>query len=113
MVNPISLHDLLEQQELIPQAIISENLFDLSERLKFEVERDHDDFDEYVGAGFRLEGIPFAFMRYTGHPPGTYTLYLPADIKQLDQITGLVKQITSEFGVANSIQWQREDNPDL
>jgi hypothetical protein len=98
----------------VPQAILNLSPATLARHLSVDFLRGHDDLDDYEGAAFALNGhLPFTVMHYRGHPPGTVTLYLPYDIREVEKITKLVGVILSELGLSNDVLgWQRADDPD-
>ena|SRR5258708_16591511 len=111
MIKPAALHKLIREYEFVPQAIIEEPVLELARRFGSEVEKGHDDFDEYLGAAAWLDGTPFAVMHYKGHPKNTSTIYLPFEINDVNDITEIVSRIASELKLAEkSISWQRKDN---
>jgi hypothetical protein len=70
--------------------------------------------DEYSGVAFAINGAPFAVMHYKGHPPETSTIYFPRNLDTVAEITELVDRIVARFELpADSIIWQRKDNPEL
>jgi hypothetical protein len=53
-------------------------------------------------------------MHYTGHPKDTSTIYLPFNIRDVDEISALISRIVSELEISTKmITWQRKDNPEL
>ena len=114
MIRPANLHDVLDRGEYVPQAIVAVDVETLAKGLGANVVSDHDDLDEFVGAGFWLDNTPFVVMHYRGHPADTATIYLPYDITDLGSITDLLDVITSEFCLPKElIKWQRKDDPSL
>lgn len=97
-----------------PQAVISGDVKQLAKRLSFELEEHTDDFDQYVGAGLRYDKTPVALMRYAGHPPNQYTLYLPHGSGNVTELTALIHNIVQSLKVPeNTILWERKDTPEL
>src|SRR5687768_14016258 len=94
--------------EMIPQAIIKRPLQDLADD-RFEVHTAHDDFDEYLGAALLLnERTQIALKHYRGHPPGTTTLYLPADVSDLGTIAKIISHALNALNVpAKYVEWER------
>jgi hypothetical protein len=109
-----NLHELLEHNQFVPQAIIAGTVDDLTKRLHVKLEKNTDDFDEYVGTAFWYGETPVALMRYAGHPDDQYTIYLPFKIQGVDKITRMVHDIVSLLKLPDrSIIWERKDDPDL
>ncbi|NVO12510.1 MAG: hypothetical protein HXX10_00575 [Rhodoplanes sp.] len=109
-----NLHKLLESENLIPQAVIGTEIGPLLSKLGAGIETGWDDLDGYAGAGFVLGDMPFAVMRYEGHPPATSTIYLPRRFHDVDEISEAVNLITSKLGISEAaLVWQRRDNPEL
>ena len=114
MIKPAPLQDLIHEVEFVPQAILAETVGDVAKRVGWKVESGTDDFDEYSGAAARIDGLPFALMHYRGHPEDTSTIYLPFDIRDIDEITAIVARIVAELKLpASAITWQRKDDPEL
>ena len=114
MIKPDDLHKMLQAKEFVPQAVLAVDVSHFSNWSNSKLVSDHDDFDEFTGSAFWLDNfMPFTVMHYKGHPPNTSTIYLPFDIKDLDQITDIVYRIASEFKVVDKILWQRKDKPNL
>lgn len=105
---------LVAEVQLVPQAILSEDISELARRAQFELVSSYDDLDEFEGAGFQLANVPFAIMHYRGHPEHTSTLYLPFEIKDVDAITRWIERIVRAMRIpSRSVQWQRKDTPEL
>jgi hypothetical protein len=109
MIKSESLHNLLEQFEFVPQAIISAPVYELAKRYGGNIEKGQDDLDWYEGSGGSIYGTPFALMHYRGHPDFTSTIYLPFEIQKVDEITKTILKITDELDVKDKIEWQRKD----
>ncbi|EJW13386.1 hypothetical protein A33M_3806 [Rhodovulum sp. PH10] len=108
------LKKLLEREPLVPQAIVGEAIDLLAKHAGFPLESGQDDFDCYDGAGFELDGMPFALMRYQGHPADSSTIYLPRHLRDVADITAAVHRITSRLNIPDTaIVWERRDGPDL
>jgi len=106
-----SLHELLGQEELVPQAILRIPIERLAIQHSIKLEVGADDFDKYVGAAFRLDDTRFAIMHYAGHPDGTSTIYLPYSINDVVKISYFISKIASELGLsATDFEWQRKDD---
>jgi hypothetical protein len=105
----------VESVGLLPQAVIGYSVDKLSNHLGVEFTHGHDAFDEYIGAAFALNNdLPFAVMRYKGHPKNTVTLYLPHQISDISKITSLISDIVSEMDISRELLiWQRANDPDL
>ena len=113
-IKEIDLKNVLDACELIPQAVIKQSLEKLVGEQGFTLHKGVDGLDEYQGIALSLEdAAPFAIMRYKGHPEDTFTIYLPRDVRELDEITKRVSKIIHLLGVPDeSIEWQRKDDPD-
>jgi hypothetical protein len=113
-LKPLAMRDVVTSG-FLPQAVISRSAESLARRLNVKFAQGHDDFDDYVGAAFALNGnTPFAIKRYQGHPRDTVTLYLPQEIRKLEDITALIATILSELDLDKAaLSWQRADDPDL
>lgn len=110
----------LEGRDLVPQAIIGRSPSFLSRERNIKFIHGHDDFDDYIGAGLlvkndRLEQtIAVALRRYAGYPENTTTLYLPADIENVDLISRIVSVVMFELEIPEAwLEWQRANNPVL
>ena len=114
MIKPAYLHEMIHRYEFVPQAIIAEPVYELAKRFGSTVENGYDDLDEYQGAAAWLDSLPFTVMQYKGHPRNTSTIYLPFDIREVDEITKIISRITSELKVPPKlVRWQRKDDPEL
>lgn len=116
MIKPYRVSKLIDERELVPQAIIQAAIPDLARRYRWRLEEGHDDFDDYVGTAFVLEtptvserALPFAIMHYKGHPDATSTIYLPFEVQNVPLITKLISTITNELDISEKIVWQRKD----
>lgn len=113
-VEPIALDQLRRATELVPQAMIAAPVAYFAERAGSEILEDHDDLDTFDGAAFSLDKVPFAVMHYRGFPENTSAIYLPYQIKDVEEITNIIARIVSAFEVPESaVTWQRKDNPEF
>jgi hypothetical protein len=89
----MNLHDLpaaekpLGHADLVPQAILREDLRRLARRTGLKLEEGSDDLDEFVGAYLQVGALPVAIKHYRGHPKGTSTIYLPSEVSDVSEIT--------------------------
>lgn len=115
MINKVTLSDLAQREELVPQAIINESLENLAKRNHVMLDYGHDDLDEYRGfAAEIVDGFEFAVLHYKGHPKNTFTIYLPKSITDLNEITNNIDKVIALLGVHPiAIQWQRRNDPNL
>ena len=113
-LKPLTMRDVATTG-FLPQAVISRSAESLARRLNVKFAQGHDDFDDFVGAAFALNGsTPFAIKRYQGHPQDTVTLYLPPRDTEIEDITALIATIPSELDLDKAAtSWQRADDPDL
>jgi hypothetical protein len=87
---------------------------ELAKRLGSDVEKGNDDLDEFYGAAVWLDELPVVVMHYRGHPADTSTIYLPFEIKDVNEISSIISRVVAELNVREkSIVWQRKDNPEL
>lgn len=113
-VRSITLQDLRDV-DLIPQAVIGKPVSFFEHALGLHFIDDFDDLDYYRGAAMRLDDkLPFALMHHRGDPPDTTTLYLPREIRDVEEISRAVRAIIDEMKIPpDSIRWQRSDDPAL
>jgi hypothetical protein len=113
-VKTLSIADV-EGVGFLPQAIIARSVDRLSHQLRVDFTVGRDEFDDYVGAVFALDGnLPFTIRHYRGHPKDTATLYLPQEIRDVQKITSIIKSIMDGLKLeSDALVWQREDDPDL
>jgi len=100
--------------DLVPQAIVRRPISFFARKFGNFVE-DHDDLDIYEGAAFNLDDdLCFAMKRYRGYPADTTTIYLPNEIRTVDEIAAVISRILKELEISQSfLEWQRADGPDL
>jgi hypothetical protein len=104
-----------ENVEFVPHAILSVPISYFSE-LGYSVIHSRDSLDEYDGTTFLSEAVhlPIAVRYYEGYPEKTSTVYLPFEIKEVPQISEIIRSLLEEFKLVESdIVWQRKDDPDL
>ena len=110
MIKPIN--DL--SVEVTPQAIIN---LPISKVLgKFaDVQEGNDDLDFYQGASFKLDShLEIAVRHYRGYPDNTATISIDRRIKNVEEITVLVRKILKEFDIKEeALRWERALDPDL
>jgi hypothetical protein len=113
-VRLITLQELSDT-DLIPQAVIGKPVLFFEQHLGLQFIDGFDDLDYYRGAAFYLDDeLSFALMHHRGDPPDTTTLYLPREIRDLQEISRAVEAIVKEMRIPrDSIAWQRSDNPNL
>jgi len=114
MLSPLPIRNL-PPADFIPQAIFGRPASYFANTRRIIFIDDWDDFDRYEGAAFSLNGqLPFALKHYRGHPTDTLTLYLPSDIRDVEQITQIISAIMKELELGRDILvWQRADDPNL
>jgi len=113
-IQAIPLENALRKWDFIPHAVIARPLEAFTRHRKSRITSGHDALDEYSGVAFAINGAPFAVMHYKGHPPETSTIYFPRNLDTVAEITELVDRIVARFELpADSIIWQRKDNPEL
>lgn len=114
-ISPLPIRDVLYNHSLVPQAVIGKPVSYFENNMKLHFVRDHDEFDDYEGAAFRLNGrLVFTIMHYKGHPRDTTTVYLPYAISDINQITETIYTILAALNLErNVLLWQRADNPEL
>jgi hypothetical protein len=89
--------------QLLPQAIIARPISYFRDALGIRISKSIDDFDEFEGAALRLNGeLPFALKHYAGYPDETTTIYLPCTIRDVAQITTMIRRITKELHIART-----------
>lgn len=97
--------------EVIPQAIlncpVSEVVGGHSDIVK--------DSDEFEGASFKLDSnLEIAVRHYQGYPKNTATIYIDQKVKDVEEISALIRKILSEFGLTEAVlSWERARNPEL
>jgi len=114
MIKLIQMADL-DGVDLVPQAIIRQPISFFAWKFHNFVE-DHDDLGMYEGAAFKLDDdLCFAIKRYYGYPADTTTIYLPNDIRTVDEIAVALPRILKELGISQDflLKWRRMDDPDL
>lgn len=105
---------LADEHELIPQAIFNVPIEEIANRAATFIEKGSDDLDSFTGVGLRLANVPFAFMRYRGHPEGTSSLYLPREVRSVVAITRFIFVVMQLLKLPpETLSWQRKDDPDL
>jgi hypothetical protein len=115
MIKQASLEEMIYKFDFVPQATVALPVQQIGKQLGWVIEKGHDDFDEYFGAAAWLDGAePFTVLHYKGHPENTSTIYLPLHIREIEEITDVIRRIASELKLpAKKITWQRKDDPDL
>ena len=115
MIRPSALDDLPDTVHLVPQAIINVPISALIERLGNVSHIGIDDLDYFRGAAFWLDDkVPGALIQYRGYPEGEWSIHLPGEIQQVEDITGLVERVIRELDLPRDVLvWQRKDNPEL
>jgi hypothetical protein len=119
-LKPLAMADV-EGNSFLPQAIIMHSveglwrhLISLSLDPAADLRSGHDDFDDYIGAAFTLDGkLPFTIKHYQGHPADTFTVYLPPGIREVPEITEAIRSIVGELRLEQDLIWQRADDPEL
>jgi hypothetical protein len=119
-LKPLAMADIAGDS-FLPQAIIKHSVEGLWRHLialsldpAVDLRSGHDDFDDYIGAAFALNGnLPFTIKHYQGHPTDTFTVYLPPGIREVPEITVVISSIVGELRLENDLIWQRADDPDL
>jgi hypothetical protein len=108
MLKTYPLDQAMGEFDFVPQAVLAEDFFVLAKHNKLKFEKGHDDLDYYVGAAAVLDDLVFTVMHYDGHPPHTSTIYLPFDIRDVNEVTKSILRITKELGLTEkSLLWQR------
>jgi hypothetical protein len=100
--------------DVSPQAVINMPLKRLIGS-KSDIIKGHDDLDDFESASFKLNnGLQISVRHYRGHPKDTSTIYIDRKIKDIEEITRLVREILAEFRIpVSSIDWERKLDPDL
>jgi len=104
--------------EVVPQAIVGRDVQDLFGD-RFKAIEDKDDLDAFRGASFKMSAghrrdIQIAVRHYPGYPEGTSTIYIDREIRDVTEISVLVRQILSEFNLSeHDLKWERADEPGL
>ncbi len=110
----LNLPETLASAHMVPHAIVAQPVRALADLASSTVHQGQDDLDEYEGAAFSIDALPFVIMHYKGHPPDTSTIYLPMTVKDIDQITQCIDKIVTTFGLPKAaLTWQRKDDPTL
>ena len=106
MIRPTPEHGDID---LIPQAVLWFSVSSLAKR--YRVVEGEDDLDYYEGASFILDDRwPFAIRHYRGHPEGTTTIYLDANVREVGRIQQLIARIVRELDLPPKVvSWQRGD----
>jgi hypothetical protein len=112
MLEPADLERLKQEIYFVPQAVLPYEIRSLAKNLSFKVETGTDDLDEFAGAAFFLDELPFALMHYRGHPENTSTIYLPYDVKSLNEIERWIDRIVSELKLRDKFVWRRDRDSD-
>ena len=110
--------DMLDTDDLVPQAIIGRSVSSLASELKISFVHGHDDLDQYDIAVVKIESgrlsVIFALKHYPGYPENTTTIYLPGKFHNVEEITDILGVIGAELRIPKSMfLWQRADNPDF
>jgi hypothetical protein len=98
--------------EVVPQAILN---CPVSEVVggHSDVVKDSDEFDAFEGASFTLDSnLEIAVRHYQGYPKNTATIYIDQKVKDVEEISALIRVILSEFGLTEAVlRWERAKNP--
>jgi hypothetical protein len=118
MITNLTLNDLYKRSDasdLIPQAVLNTPLSYFADQLGMEIEEDSDDLDHFRGAAALLDHTyPVAIRHYDGHPAGTVTLYLPSEVRRVDEVTTIIRLLIEDFHLQESaIRWERAQDPAL
>jgi hypothetical protein len=118
MITNLSLNDLSKRadtNDLIPQAVLNTPLSYFATKFGMEIEEDTDDLDQFRGAAVLLDDTyPVAIRHYNRHPPDTVTLYLPSDVRRVDEVTTIIRLLIEDFQLKESaIRWERAHDPAL
>jgi len=110
MMKPISELSV----EVIPQAIIDRPVSEVVGKYA-DVTKDTDELGTFEGASFKLDGkYEIAVRRYPGYPEGTATVYIDRKIKNVSDITAVIRAVLKEFGLtADALKWERSQGPEL
>jgi|SRR5665213_3062777 len=110
MLQPISELSV----DVSPQAVVNMPLKSLIGS-KSDIIEGRDDLDDFESASFKFaSGLQISVRHYRGHPKNTSTIYIDRKIKDLEEITRVVREILAEFHVpVSSLNWERRQNPDL
>ncbi len=113
-VSPLALSSVGDVT-FLPQAIVGQPISRACRVLHADVEHGTDDFDEFEGVGLMFEpGLPVSLKHYRGHPDGTFTIYLPYDVRDEARISGIVATVMRALDIsADDLLWQRSDDPHL
>jgi hypothetical protein len=101
--------------DLVPQAILRKPLSYFENQLHTKVVHGEDDLDVFEGVALSLnDKLPFALKYYPGYPKNTTTIYLSAEVSDVQEISEIVRVIVRELELSDeAIEWQRSDDPDL
>ena len=113
MIEPADLERLKEKIYFVPQAILPYEISALARNLPFKLETGSDDLDDFAGAAFFVDQLPFALMHYRGHPANTSTIYLPYDVQSLNEIAKWIDRIVLELELPDKFVWRRDQDNDL
>jgi hypothetical protein len=99
--------------DLVPQAEIALPVKEVvGERAR--IVPGEDGLDRYEGSSFRLDDLLFAVRHYRGHPRDTATLYMERRVRDVEEITRLIRKILKELHVpVSALTWERKLDPDL
>jgi hypothetical protein len=100
--------------EVIPQAIINRSVLEVIGQYS-DVVKDKDDFDVFEGASFKLDSnLEIAVRHYQGYPENTATIYIDQKVRDVGEISVLIRKILREFGLTDAVlSWERAENPEL
>ena len=100
--------------DMVGQAVIGSPPSFFEEQRGIRFTEGSDGLDYFKGALFLLNGeTQFALKQYRGNEKSTTTIYLDFRERDLEAITRMVAQISTDLGLTSSdIIWQRKDNPD-
>ena len=106
---------MVADKEFVPQAILGVPPSALAELRGLDFVKAYDDLDRFDGAAVSVEDkIPVLLKRYDGYPHNTTTLYLPAEITDVDQITSLIRFVLERMWIpVEWITWERVNDPAL
>jgi len=107
--------DTVIERDFLPQAVIGLSPYGFSEQRGLDFIEGSDDFDTFYGAAVLIEDkIPVVLKHYRGHPYNTVTMYLPAEITKVEEITSLLAFIAEKMWIpVEWFTWQRADDPTL
>ena len=103
------------QFELVPHAVIKKPIKYFTEGYQVYTVCNCDDLDYYEGASLNLpDGMEYALKTYRGVPQDTTTIYLPFELRDLDQITNKIREILAIYNLTEQdLEWERRMDPDL